>query len=211
MTIHTYFLTLGMVIIFSLIVAACILGYLVTDYKDRIKTDISAEEMLQLEKELAVFLNENNLRENSSIWDIAKVLNVRVEQDSLDTKERAKVTGPDENGYMHVSHSFRVPKNERLFDLAHECGHIIKGDQIPAGRPAGYDKPQEEQLADYLAAAMLMPRNEVGQYLQENNYLHSDSKKRVAVIKGLCKRYGVSEIIALRRVKEVYILQNMDC
>lgn len=47
-----------------------------------------------------------------------------------------------------------------------------------------------------------------GYNLDECNFLESNDKKQVKHIKEMCDKYGVTEIIALRRTKEIYILRN---
>ncbi len=97
---------------------------------------------------------------------------------------------------------------ERTFDFAHECGHRINHDPTPQTRPDGYNKPERDQLADYVGAALLMPIETVYSYLIENNYKEASVTKKGALIRELCAKHGVSEMIALRRVKEVYILKQ---
>ena len=53
-----------------------------------------------------------------------------------------------------------------------------------------------------------MPKNEVYKYLQDNNYSTGSSKNRVKIVKKLRKQYNVSEMMVLRRIQEIQILEN---
>ena len=92
--------------------------------------------------------------------------------------------------------------------MAHECAHLINGDMDPLTRPLGKNKPKIEQLADYTAAALLMPLNQIYQYLEVNNYQSTSKRRKIELVRELCKTYKVSEIIAVRRIKEVYAVQR---
>ena len=78
----------------------------------------------------------------------------------------------------------------------------------PLTRPLGKNKPKIEQLADYTAAALLMPLNQIYQYLELNNYQSASKGKKKKLVRELCEVYEVSEIIAVRRIKEVYAIQQ---
>lgn len=70
------------------------------------------------------------------------------------------------------------------------------------------NKPKVEQLADYTAVALLMPLNQVYQYLELNNYQSASKGKKKKLVRELCEVYEVSEIIAIRKIKEVYAIQQ---
>ena len=97
---------------------------------------------------------------------------------------------------------------EKRFVFVHEIAHLVNGDAIPVTRPDGFNKSKVEQLADYTAAALLMPLEPVYNYLIEHSYKQSLPQKRVVIIHELCKMYDVTEVVALRRVKEVYALKE---
>lgn len=75
-------------------------------------------------------------------------------------------------------------------------------------RPIGYNKPQVEQLADYIAAALLLPLDSVFDFLMENNYKELSARKKVLLVHQLCKRYEVTKMIVLRRIKEVFAIKG---
>ena len=75
--------------------------------------------------------------------------------------------------------------------------------------PEGSNKPCVGQLADYIAAAMLMPVDEIYEYLEGSDYKNMSPQKRVAVIHSLCRKYRVNEVAALHGLKEVFELKQL--
>jgi len=67
---------------------------------------------------------------------------------------------------------------------------------------------QEKKEADYIAAALLMPLDAVYNYLEENQFRTASPRMRIKIAKKLCKTYGVDEIVALRRIREVYMVKK---
>lgn len=177
-------------------------------YSKKVKLDISPEQMRMSEERIADFLEKNNLEPGESIQTIAKALNIVEGGVKDEISGRAWLSEPDADGKMVVVFKNGLSEEERRFDFAHECGHRINHDPTPATRPEGYNKSEVEQLADYVAAALLMPVDSVYDYLMMHNYKNSSSRKRVVLVRKLCSKYGVSEMIALRRVNEVYILKQ---
>lgn len=179
-------------------------------YSKKAELDISYEQMKILEKRISNFLIENNLKPGEPIQTIAKALNVVEGGVKDEISGRAWLSEPDSDGRMIVVFKKGLSKEEMIFDFAHECGHRINHDPTPATRPEGYNKSEVEQLADYVGAALLMPVDSVYNNLQSSNYINSSSRKRVKIIRKLCSIYGVSEMIALRRIKEVYLLKHSE-
>lgn len=97
---------------------------------------------------------------------------------------------------------------EKEFAFAHEIAHIINNDAIPASRPDAHNKDFIEQRADYTAAAILMPINEVSTFLKEKKYDSLSRKGRMAIVKDLCEKYNVTEVNALRRIREIQKLEK---
>ena len=209
MNAEVYISSFALLVFFSLIISVVATQKIIrAEYNKKVKIDISIDEMLESEEKIAKFLKTNNLKPDGSIEKIATALKVKNGGSSNTVKGRALLSEPDTDGSMTVTFNRKIPSSERLFDLAHECGHLVNGDPTPANRPTGYNKPKMEQLADYTGAALLMPRQEILKYLVENNYDSASNGKRVRVIRKLSKKYKVNEIIAVRRINEVRILRD---
>lgn len=197
--------TIIMTTILTVIFAPIILK---SEFK-KIKLDVSIDDMKLLEKRIKQFFTENNLPICSDIETIAKVLNIKKGGDDPDlTTMQARLSSADKNGIYTVTFKPGLGYAERLFAFAHECAHVINQDQTPVNRPDGHNKPLDEQLADYTAAALLMPYDEVNKVLITSNYAGLKKNARIKVIKRLCKQFDVSDIIALRRVNEVIALNK---
>ena len=201
---NIYLLFFGLTILTSIVIAVFIINPILRkDYAKKVRPDISVSEMQRLEDNLAQFLSENNLKPGASIWKIARTLKV-IDIGAVDElNSRARIYEPGPNGNTTVVHNRGIPDNERLFDFAHELGHRINGDPLPANRPHGYNKPKMDQLADYTGAALLMPLDGVSDFLMQYDYENASNRKRIAIIRKLCRKYHVSEMTAVRRVNEV--------
>lgn len=180
------------------------------EYDREVKLDITVEDMKMLEKRFGEFLQKNQLKKTADINEIADILKVSIGGEDSSLLNQADLSDPDEFGNRTVTFKKGLTLEKKNFAYAHECAHLINGDVGPHTRPEGYNKPYVEQLADYTAAAMLMPEDEVYEYLENKDYKNLSPKKRVAVIRSLCREYKVSEVIVLRRVKEIYELKQSE-
>lgn len=209
MDFQTYLILFGIVIIVAS-VASVIVTYRQSSayYKKALEPDITLAQMRNSEENITKFLRENNLTQGASIQSIAEVLHVHQggEDDRLDVL--AQLSQQDENGNRTVTFKTGLTPEEKTFNFAHECAHLVNRDTVPATRPDGHNKPPVEQIADYTAAALLMPLDEVYCFLQDKGYQKMSSRKRVKTLRTMCKKYGVSKVIALRRVDEVYKLKQ---
>lgn len=178
------------------------------EYSKKIKLDITVEQMVDAENRIKCFYLENNLPSNASIWEIAKKLHIKDGGIDNQLTQQAHLSEPNLQGDMVVTFKNGLNVTRKIFNFAHECAHVINNDPQPIDRPDGKNKSFTEQLADYTAAALLMPINEVYDYLVEKKYNQLSPKKRVVLIKALCQQYEVSEVIALRRIKEIYEIKK---
>lgn len=178
------------------------------EFYDKVKLDIEIEQMMKSEKRIKEFFEENSLRQGVAIENIADVLNVKQGGTEQGICSQAYLKNNDKTGEKIVVFKEGLSKEEKNFVFAHEIAHIINGDDIPVSRPVGRNKLPIEQYADYTAAALLMPLERVYDFLTENNYMASSPRKRMILVHQLCRDYGVTEMIVLRRIKEVYTLKD---
>lgn len=185
-------------------------SFIKKDYQEKLKSDITSSQMRESERKIKQFFTENNIQVGEPISKIAEILNVEQGGIEIGLQGQAHLSEPNNQGKMIVTFKDGLSKEEKLFVFAHECAHLINHDAVPNARPTGRNKPLVEQIADYTAAALLMPLDAVYEYLTHNNYINLSPRKRIVIIRKLCKEYGVTEIIALRRVKEVYELKRSE-
>lgn len=210
MSIQLYLFIFGVIFVFVSIVSFKMnYGIKRTELYEKIKMDVTRTQMLESEKRIEQFFVSNNLQKGASIIKIAEILNV--EQGGVETglQEQACLKKCAYNGKKIVTFKEGLSEQEKRFIFAHEIAHLLNGDTVPVTRPNGRNKALIEQLADYTAAALLMPLEEVYDYLVKKDYKDSSSRKRTAIVHGLCKMYNVTEVIALRRINEVYILKQI--
>lgn len=181
-----------------------------TEHASDLKLDISVKEMIDSEERILNFFKCNELQPGSSIVEIAAKLKIKGGSKRDDIADRALLNPPDQNGEMTVDFKSGISDEDQLFDFAHECGHVINGDLAPATRPDGQGKSQKEQLADYTGAALLMPIDSVYDFLNEHRFKKSSSRQKIDIVHKLCQKYTVSEVIALRRINEVYAVKDQQ-
>lgn len=174
-----------------------------------IKQDITSEQMKKAEQAVKLFLSEKKIPYGASISVVGAALNIREGETVERISGQAHLSSPNEDGIMVVTFRKGLSQQERTFAFAHECGHRINNDSVPIDRPAGKHKALAEQAADYVAAALLMPLDSVYTYLEENHFRTASPRMRIKITKSLCKTYGVDEVVALRRIREVYMVKEM--
>lgn len=205
MSVQLYLSLLGIV------VAAALATALLEIHKEsrRInKMDIEIEKMRQMESKLAAFYEKNGISPGTDLEAIAQILKVTWGKGSDNIKSQAVLSNPDKRGIREVTFKEGLSQKTKRFVFAHECAHLINGDSAPLTRPLGRNKPMIEQLADYTAAALLMPLDEVYDYLEKNGYQKATKRRKIELVCKLCKTYEVTEMIAVRRIKEVYAIKQ---
>lgn len=178
------------------------------EYESLLKMDIGLEEMVKVERKLDDFVKKNNLSYSSTLEDFSKILNIEAGNTEEGLTAQAYIEKDNESGKKIVMFKPGLSDIEKEFAFAHEIAHIINNDAIPASRPDAHNKDFIEQRADYTAAAILMPINEVSTFLKEKKYDSLSRKGRMAIVKDLCEKYNVTEVNALRRIREIQKLEK---
>ena len=174
-----------------------------------IKLDVTLDQMKDMEDNISSFFEKNNIDASADIYKIAEILKVNIGEENDSLEVQTQLSEPDQNGNMFVTFKRGLKAQEKIFNFAHECAHIINGDPVPVSRPEGHNKPLIEQLADYTAAALLMPIQDVYNDLVSCKYKKMSTARRMKIVYEICNKYQVSEIIALRRIEEVCKLKKI--
>ncbi len=112
-----------------------------------------------------------------------------------------KIEGFDSNKV--IAYNCFKDINMKKFIVAHELAHYISEKAnaydkkiVIATRDHedGYSEDREEQQMDYMAASLLIPKNDLYQFLEKNTGIN---------VSEVAKRYKVTEEVAQRRIKEV--------
>lgn len=180
------------------------------EYRKKLEPDISVEEMLSLENRIRDFLLSNNLAESYTIDLIAQTQKIKITGEVDGLPSQAQISSPDKDGYRFVTFRTGLSDIEKLFDLAHECAHILNNHKTPAARPDGENKSYEDQIADYTAAALILPINKFYKTLISENYFDARRSERKKIIQKLCVIFGVNDILCVRRIKEVLLICNTE-
>lgn len=209
MTVQVYLTIVGVVLsLVSIISVITSYRVLRADYSEKLKQDVSFSQMTESEQKIQHFIKSHNTKNDNAIAQIAKQFNVTQGGDEAGLASQAYLKAPNWKKEQIVVFKPGLSQEEKRFAYAHEIAHLMNGDLSPATRPFGQHKPEIEQRADYVAAALLMPLEEVYECLIKTNYADITVRQRKKVVRHLSKTYGVTEIVALRRIREVYILKN---
>lgn len=176
-------------------------------YTSQLKFDIGFNEMVEGESRLKDFLQNNNINiDGNVVQSVAQKLEIEIGGISDTIKNNAELTIVDNKRIVILKTGLN--EQEKLFCLAHECAHLINGDPVPQTRPDGKDKDIIEQKADYLAAAMIMPREKVHKFLLEHGYQNVSANRKVKLIDQMCKEYNATDIVVMRRIREATELEQ---
>lgn len=204
-----FYLLIVIICFLAAIVFVCIFGRDIYNehYSSQLKFDIGLDEMKESEEILKNFMSNNDIDINGNIVrNVAQKLDVEIGGYSNTIQNNAELSM--KNGKKVVIMKEGLNDQEQWFCFAHECAHLIYGDPIPQARPEGKDKDKREQRADYLAAAMIMPREKVYAFLEGNNYMNISSNKKLKLIAQMSREYNVRDVVVMRRIKEVIALEQ---
>ena len=206
--------------VYLIVMSVCFLGAIIFTcvfsrnaykefYSSQLKFDIGFNEMIEGENRLKDFLQNNNININGNVvQSVAQKLEVEIGGSSDTIKNNAELTTVDNKKIVILKSGLN--EQEKLFCLAHECAHLINGDPVPQTRPDRKDKDIIEQKADYLAAAMIMPRERVRKFLVEHDYENVSASKKMKLIDQMCKDYNVTDVVVMRRIREVTKLEQRN-
>ena len=208
MNIQTYLIVISICFL-DAILFACVFSRNIYKefYTSQLKFDIGFNEMVEGESRLKDFLQNNNINiDGNVVQSVAQKLEIEIGGISDTIKNNAELTIVDNKRIVILKTGLN--EQEKLFCLAHECAHLINGDPVPQTRPDGKDKDIIEQKADYLAAAMIMPREKVHKFLLEHGYQNVSANRKVKLIDQMCKEYNATDIVVMRRIREVTELEQ---
>lgn len=66
----------------------------------------------------------------------------------------------------------------------------------------------QERTAEYIATALLMPADDVYDFVTERNFKKCTNRQQRAILKEFCGKYEVNKTTAVRRISEVYEMKK---
>lgn len=172
------------------------------------KKYFSKENLIVYEEELSDSLKRFNIviSEYSSATELASALGYRVIQDKY-----------LKGGVEATLHEKEIRVNSSLggksqnFSIAHELAHILRGstEQTVETRLTHSPlkrRPKEEQICDYLAASILLPKDYMKTVLKEAGYSHMTLSEKRAFVKRISEEKDVHQDVVIRRIKEAALL-----
>ncbi len=200
--------------------AAALITILTACIIEIIKTKISKEIMTQAnleiyEKWLDDYLSTKKISRDD-LLDICKgqkkdddgaPLRINIEEIPLLDKKlkggEAVIDNDGEGGYtVYVADNLSTKSNR--FAIAHEIGHVVMGDPLPVGRKGHglFIRSKDEQIRDYIAAAILLPMEEFSNLIEQANYELLDKKGKMKFIETLSDEREVDREVIMKRIIE---------
>ena len=167
------------------------------------KKYMSKTQLEEYENLLSSFLQQKKIEEGSNIFDIVKKL-------GYELQEKEKL----ENGHEaeKINTTIYIDKNlsykEKNFGIAHEIAHDVRGDVASAARATHTFRLRsiEEQICDYIAAALILPYADMKKRLDMVNYESISRKDKIRFITALADEKNISEEVVIRRINEIRVL-----
>lgn len=177
-----------------------------------------------LENKLSEFVKKNKIFLSSDLDIVSVCRSLNIQAKYMDLEDERLL------GFILVNKTHRIiAVNHKLkpvdvrFIVAHELGHYIdeshgRDDDFVAMKDVmdhGEDKPAKEHDMDYLAAAMLVPKDQFIEDLQRygvdcEKFKGCVTEREVRdklddfyIIENLARRYRVSDRLIIRRIAEV--------
>ena len=106
----------------------------------------------------------------------------------------------------------KIGYQQRTFDMAHEIAHRVLGDDGVVARDfhSFRSRSTQEQACDYVAAALLLPYDEVKEYISECNFFDLSSQQKMRHVNILAIRKNIYEEVVIRRMYEVKTLMDVS-
>lgn len=164
----------------------------------------SKEKLKEYEKILEDYLEKNGIKEKD-INAVLKHIGCNIEE-KYDMQSDHEAYYENNTIYVDKSLGYRV-KN---FGIAHEVAHIIRGTEESAARdPHSFRKRSlEEQICDYIAAALLLPLGEIGERLNKAKYNEISKREKFRFISALAEEKNVCEEVVIRRIEEIQLING---
>ncbi len=190
---------------------------------DMTHENFTPQELGEMEDFVAEFFRKNNIKITYPVDSIAlaKDMGFKVFASSLsDIGENAdgliavnenedKILGVNSNKIIFYDRSISSSEDIR-FVIAHELAHYMtekeKGNKVVFAEKVkihGEKKSKDEQKMDYIAAAILVPKNILSIVLQSLNFKDCDESIKPLFISSLASSFKVSSSVMKRRIEEI--------
>ncbi len=194
-----------------ILIGACVLAVIVSvvytlvsmeKTRKEIEEHFSKEKLLQYEAELAKLLEEQKIDDSRDIRSIVEDLDYTIEEtDKLPFYKEAQFD-PDKK-LIQIRDDFDIMQQN--FDIAHELTHILRKDAAAAKTSVSFLKRKTiaEQITDYMAAAILVPADELVEKMQKHNYHEMKKEEKARFREKVSLEKDVHISVVRRRIMEV--------
>ena len=162
-------------------------------------------EYMEFEKIISDYFDKHRMPKGTLPPDILKHIKYTVDYDA---KLPKGVEGRRDSSKKHIEINEDLYLEDRMFALAHEIAHDIRGDVGVATRDGHSTffpkRSRDEQACDYIAAALLLPLEDMKSITQQ--YMRLSKSRRLRLIKEIAREKNVREEVVFRRIREVTII-----
>lgn len=179
----------------------------------RYEKSLNKENLDFMEKELKDCLVENGINQSPSIIDNIIKFGYSIKDRIYILFRDAYTTNDKNSGKKEVHIRKFLSDSQRTFTLAHELTHIIYkpeqlSEEIQGRSPHSifFKRDENEQIRDYMAAALILPKDEFWNRLCSINYFDATQQQRQEFVCQVALEKSVSTLLVFRRIKELQII-----
>lgn len=126
--------------------------------------------------------------------------------------EKMKVEASiDENNPNVIKVNNTLGEERKNFAITHELGHMLRGYYIKADRNKNsiFSKlSAEEQVCDYYAAAILLPKDDLKKRMDDINFNQLNEESQIDFIRKLATEKHILDDVVYRRINEINLIYS---
>ena len=154
--------------------------------KSEIKEEyFNKQKLILYEAQIAEFCNDNHITEGDSIFRFCEQIGYKIKETEDIENDKEAIISDKEHKTIFVDKNMSYDRQN--FAIAHEVAHIITKTDVPAARKKHgfFTRSTEEQICDYIAAAILLPKAKLIDQMNEANFDKLKRKDKLLFIKNL--------------------------
>lgn len=143
---------------------------------------------------------------DDNVDQIAQKMNKRIQYKRI--KAEAYIDEQNPN-VINVNES--LSDEQKNFAITHELGHILRGYDSRAARNRKNIFSRlspEEQICDYYAAAILLPKDDLKRKMDEANYNKLNEDSQADFVKKIADEKCIVDDVVYRRIDEINLLYS---
>ena len=192
------------VIMLGFLFGICLVAYKSCIQSRIQKRYLSKDQRIEYIKQLEQFKLEHNIYTTDSVIEIANKAGLSIEQCARKDMESG-YDGRIINNKIIVIKDLTIRQKNAI--IAHEIAHYLRKQEqnLIEGckTKTMFVRKEEEQICDYIAAAILLPIEELKIRMEEADYDHRKESLRVEFINEIADEKNIPISVVLQRLKDV--------